>query len=320
MAGIVRTVAGAWGGRVEAGPDRATLAGARSRHTGGVIDDTELGAFLRSRREATSPADVGLPIGARRRTPGLRRAELATLAGISVDYLIRLEQGRDTNPSAQVVAALASALRLGEEDLAHLRHLVAVNASGALCPATVAPATAIRPTVQSLLTGLEPAPAFVINRLTDLLAWTSTYDRLARPVGMFDRPRPNLIRYTFTDERARTTYPDWDAIADEQVGNLQAAFRSEDAEGQALIAYLSEVAGTGFTDRWATRPVGRKRTGTKLIAHPEVGDVRVAFETLQLPDPDDQRLVVYLPGDVESARALDALAGRHPGNLRAVGD
>jgi transcriptional regulator with XRE-family HTH domain len=78
-----------------------------------VIDDIELGAFLRSRREATSPADVGLPIGPRRRTPGLRRAELATLAGISVDYLVRLEQGRDTNPSAQVVAALASALRLG---------------------------------------------------------------------------------------------------------------------------------------------------------------------------------------------------------------
>jgi transcriptional regulator with XRE-family HTH domain len=305
---------------VKAGPDRATLVGADSRHTGAVIDDIELGAFLRARREATSPADVGLPIGPRRRTPGLRRAELATLAGISVDYLIRLEQGRDTNPSAQVVAALASALRLGEEDLAHLRNLVAVNAHGALCPASVAPATAIRPTVQSLLTGLEPAPAFVINRLSDLLAWTSTYDRLVRPVGMFDGARANLLRYTFTDERAHTTYPDWDDIADEQVGNLQAAFRPEDAEGQALIAHLSEVAGPAFTDRWATRPVGRKRSGTELIVHPEVGEVRVAFETLQLPDPDDQRLVVYLPGDAASARALDALAGRHPGNLRAVGE
>ena len=262
-----------------------------------------------------------MPIGLRRRTPGLRRAELATLAGISVDYLVRLEQGRDTNPSAQVVAALASALRLGEEDLAHLRHLVAVNASGALCPATVAPATAIRPTVQALLTRPRAGagvrhqpphrPAGVDARPT-----TGWPDRSA----CLDGPRANLLRYTFTDERARTTYPDWDAIADEQVGNLQAAFRPEDAEGQALIAELSEVAGPAFTDRWATRPVGRKRTGTKLIVHPEVGEVRVAFETLQLPDPDDQRLVVYLPGDIESARALDALAGRHPGNLRAVGD
>ena len=262
--------------------------------------ETELGTFLRSRREATSPTDVGLTIGPRRRTPGLRRAELATLAGISVDYLVRLEQGRDTNPSAQVVAALASALRLGEEDLAHLRHLVAVNASGELCPATVAPATAIRPTVQALLTSLEPAPAFVVNRLTDLLAWTSTYDRLVRPVGMFDRPRANLITYTFTDERAHTTYPDWGAIADEQVGNLQAAFRPEDAQGQELITHLSEVGGPAFSDRWATRPVGRKRSGTKLLLHPEVGEVRMAFETLQLPDPDDQRLVVYLPGDIET--------------------
>lgn len=286
----------------------------------GTVIDTELGTFLRARREATSPTDVGLPIGPRRRTPGLRRAELATLAGISVDYLVRLEQGRDKNPSGQVVAALASALRLGEEDLAHLRHLVAVNASGELCPATVAPASAIRPTVHALLTGLEPAPAFVVNRLTDLLAWTSTYDRLVRPVGMFDRPRPNLIRYTFTDDRARTTYPDWGAIADEQVGNLQAAWRTGDPDGHALITYLSDAGGEEFTRRWATRPVGRKRSGTKRIVHPEVGDVRVAFETLQLPDPDDQRLVVYLPGDVESARALDALAGRHPGNLRAVGE
>jgi transcriptional regulator with XRE-family HTH domain len=284
-----------------------------------VIDDIELGAFLRARREATSPTDVGLPIGPRRRTPGLRRAELATLAGISVDYLVRLEQGRDTNPSAAVVAALASALRLGDEDLAHLRTLVAVNAHGALCPASVTPATVVRPTVQSLLTGLEPAPAFVINRLTDLLAWTPTYDRLMRPVGMFDGEGANLLRYVFADERARTTYPDWDAVADEQIGNLHAAFRPEDAAGHALIADLAEAAGPAFTDRWATRPAGRKRSGTTLIRHPEVGEVRVAFETLQLPDPDDQRLVVYLPGDVESARAVDALAGRQPGNLRAVG-
>jgi transcriptional regulator with XRE-family HTH domain len=284
-----------------------------------VLDD-ELASFLRARREATSPTEVGLPVGPRRRTPGLRRAELATLAGISVDYLIRLEQGRDTNPSAQVVAALASALRLGEEDMAHLRALVSVNASIELCPASVAAATTVRPTVQALLDGLEPAPAFVINRLTDLLAWTSTYDRLVRPVGMFDHPRPNLIRYTFTDERAPTTYPDWGAVADEQTGNLWAACPTQDGEGDELITHLTEVAGAAFTDRWAKRPVGRKRTGTKRLVHPEVGEVRVGFETLQLPDPDDQRLVVYLPGDAESARALDTLAGRHPGNLRAVGE
>ena len=219
------------------------------------------------------------------------------------------------------MAALASALRLGEEDLAHLRHLVAVNASGALCPATVAPATAIRPTVAG--PAHRPrAGAGVRHQPPRPTCW-----RGPRPTtGWPDRSaystarRPNLLRYTFTDERARTTYPDWDAIADEQVGNLQAAFRPEDAEGQALIAHLSEVAGAAFTDRWATRPVGRKRTGTKLMVHPEVGEVRVAFETLQLPDPRRPAAGRLPAGRHRDRPRLDALAGRHPGNLRAVGD
>ena len=281
--------------------------------------DTELGAFLRARREATSPADVGLPAGPRRRTPGLRRAELATLAGISVDYLIRIEQGRDRRPSAQVVAALADALRLGTEDRNHLRLLATINLGPELCPLTPAPARSVRPTVQALLDRLEPGPAFVLNRLAALLAWTTGYDRLARPLGVLDGDAPNLVRFTFADARARAAYPDWDAVADEQVGNLQAACRPDDDEALALVGALGAAAGRDFTDRWAARPVVRKRTGVKRIAHPEVGELRVAFETLQLPDADDQRLVVYLPADEATATALDVLAGRHPGGLRAVG-
>lgn len=278
----------------------------------------ELGRFLRSRREAVSPADVGLPIGPRRRTPGLRRAELATLAGISVDYLVRLEQGRDRNPSGQVLSALASALRLGEEDLTHLRHLAAFNASSELCPATVTAAQDVRPQVLLLLDRLEPAPAFVMNRLTDLLAWTATYERLVEPLGVLDAQRPSLVRYTFTDERAPSVYPDWPAVADEQVGNLMATGHTGDVEGRELVDDLS-AASAEFADRWTAQPVVRKRTGTKRLRHPEVGEVRVSFETLQLPDGDDQRLVVYLPADEASGAAFDVLAGLHPGNLRAVG-
>jgi transcriptional regulator with XRE-family HTH domain len=110
--------------------------------------DGELGAFLRSRREAVNPADVGLPVGPRRRTPGLRRAELATLAGVSIDYLIRLEQGRDTHPSAQVLAALGEALRLGEDDLEHLRVLAVISHGTDLCPAARAAARTVRPGVR----------------------------------------------------------------------------------------------------------------------------------------------------------------------------
>lgn len=278
----------------------------------------ELGQFLRSRREATSPASVGLPVGPRRRTPGLRRAELATLAGISVDYLVRLEQGRDRRPSAQVLMALADALRLGRDDRDHLRLLGTISLGPELCPALSATARSVRPTVQSMLDMLEPAPAFVLNRLSDLLAWTGGYERLAGPIGILDGDRPNLIRFTFADQRARVAYPDWDAVADEQVANVQHAYRPSDDEWAALLADLEGGSGPAFTDRWDARLVARKRTGVKRIVHPEVGEVRVAFETLDLPDDDEQRLVVYLPADDEAAAALDILNGRRPGGLHAV--
>lgn len=278
----------------------------------------ELGQFLRSRREATSPASVGLPVGPRRRTPGLRRAELATLAGISVDYLVRLEQGRDRRPSAQVLMALADALRLGRDDRDHLRLLGTISLGPELCPALSATARSVRPTVQTMLDMLEPAPAFVLNRLSDLLAWTGGYERLAGPIGILDGDRPNLVRFTFADRRARVAYPDWDAVADEQVANVQHAYRPSDDEWAALLADLEGGSGPAFTDRWDARLVARKRTGVKRIVHPEVGEVRVAFETLDLPDDDEQRLVVYLPADDEAAAALDILNGRRPGGLHAV--
>ncbi|MGH3908403.1 MAG: helix-turn-helix transcriptional regulator [Pseudonocardiaceae bacterium] len=160
-----------------------------------------------------SPAEVGLPERPRRRTPGLRRAELATLAGISIDYLIRLEQGRDTHPSTQVLAALAEALRLSDDDRDHLRNLAAISNGTELCPQARAAARAVRPTVRALLDQLEPSPAFVVNHLADLLAWTEGNERLARPLGILDGEEPNLLQFTFADERARAAYPDWDARA-----------------------------------------------------------------------------------------------------------
>jgi transcriptional regulator with XRE-family HTH domain len=282
------------------------------------VDDKELGRFIRSRREALSPTDVGLAVGARRRTPGLRRSEVATLAGISVDYLIRLEQGRDRRPSASVLAALADALRLSEDDRDHLRTMAMITHTVELCPSDVSPARVVRPNVQAMLDRLEPAPAFVLNRMADLLAWTSGYDALVRPIGVLDRTPANLLDFTFCDPRSRTAYPDWDAVADEQAGNLRVGCRPGDPEADQLIARLTAGGGAAFTERWTARPVSHKRTGTKRIVHPEVGELRVAFETMQLPDPDDQRLVVYLPADDATAAAFDRLAGRRPGALRAV--
>jgi transcriptional regulator with XRE-family HTH domain len=280
--------------------------------------DNELGAFIRNRREALAPEDVGLPRGERRRTPGLRRSELATVAGISVDYLIRLEQGKDTHPSPSVVIAIADALRLDDEDRMHLKRLGAMSMGAALCPTHVPPAQTVRPAVAAVLAALDPAPAIVINRLTDLLAWTDTYAALATPLGILDHDPPNLIRFTFGDRRARTVYPDWDRVAVEQVANLRAGAPG-DPEIDELVAELAGSAGDEFTRRWDARPVERKTTGTKRILHPDVGPLTIEFETMQLADRDDQRLVVYLPGDDATAAAFDELSGRRPGALHAVG-
>lgn len=278
--------------------------------------DGDLGAFIRSRREAVTPEQVGLPPGSRRRTPGLRRAELATLAGISVDYLIRLEQGRDRNPSAQVLAALADALHLGEDDRDHLR-VLSLCAQGDLCPTAPPPARQVRPAVRSILQRLEPAPALVLNVVSDVLAWNEPYARIGGPIGILDADVPNLVRFTFTDPRARGAYPRWEVVADEQVANLRAAGPPE-AHAEQFVAEMMSVP--EFAARWAARPVARKQTGTKALVHPEVGMLTLGFETMQLPDADDQRLVVYLPADDATAAALDRLEGRGPGLLRAVPD
>jgi transcriptional regulator with XRE-family HTH domain len=268
------------------------------------VKERELGEFLRARREALTPEQVGLPHSERRRTPGLRRAELATLANVSVDYLARIEQGRDTNPSAKVIAALADALRLTEADRGHLRLLVAAINSQALCPSEGPAAQHVRDTVRVILDRLQPTPAYVVNHLFDVLAWTETYEQLARPLGILDARRPNLIRYTFTDPRARTAYPDWSAVADAQVAELRARVCGPGSDVERLSAELAELAGAAFEHRWRRAFGTDARTGVHLLTHPEAGQLRLNYETLELPDPDRQRLVILLPATPETELAL----------------
>ncbi|TYP88128.1 helix-turn-helix transcriptional regulator [Blastococcus xanthinilyticus] len=278
----------------------------------------ELGNFLRSRREAVRPEDVGLAAGSRRRTPGLRRAELATLAGISVEYLVRLEQGRDTRPSVQVLAALATALRMDDADRDHLQQLATVSQGTELCTqGGVSAARHVRSPVRTLLDRLDPAPAVVVNHLLDVLAWNSAYDRLSRPLGLLDGEVPNLLWYTATDARAREAYPDWSEVLDEQVAFLH-GFRRGDPATDALAERISTVAGSTFSDRWKQRPLAQRRSRVTAIAHPDVGALRLVLEPLELTDGDYQRLVVHLPADTASAERLDRLAGRRPGALRSV--
>ena len=208
--------------------------------------------FLRARREQLQPGDVGLPDSGRRRTPGLRREEVATLAGVSIDYLVRLEQGRDTRPSPSVIAALADALRLDDEQRRQLYTLAMISQSAELCPAARPLARAVAPTVVALLEGLGTTPAFVVGPASDVLAWNDAWEWLVRPLGMLEGEVPNLARHVFLHPSARTVYPDWVAAADEQVSRLRAATTrwGDDHDFAALIDELRTAP--DFIERWST--------------------------------------------------------------------
>jgi transcriptional regulator with XRE-family HTH domain len=271
------------------------------------MGDNELGGFLRARREALVPARVGLPTGPRRRASGLRRSEVAALAGVSVEYVTRLEQGRDRHPSAAVLTALADALQLGTAERVHLHRLSKGAEPGFSCTGGAGPGRVVRPTVRTLLDRLEPAPAVLVNRLTEVLAHTAGYRRLMGPLGLFDDPAPNLARFVFTDPRAPAAYPDWADVADQQVARLKVGPFRADRHLAALADELTAAAGTAFSDRADTVPGLPAGTGVLRLAHPQAGPLRLAYETLELPADDDQLLLVHLPADDATAAALDRL-------------
>jgi transcriptional regulator with XRE-family HTH domain len=263
---------------------------------------TPLGDFLRSRRDTTRPDAVGLPGGLRRRAPGLRRSELAALAGISVEYLVRIEQGRDRNPSPAVVNALAGALRLDAAEREHLRHLTKIT-GGTCVGARAQPGREVRPGVWRLLAGLEPGIAVLSNRLGDLLAWTSGFEALGGRAGLLDGDRPNLTRFVFTDPRARDLFPDWDRVADEQAFALSCS--PADDVSAAFRSGLSAHAGDELTRRLRRHPLPARGTPLRW-ALPGAGELRWDRETLELPPADAQQLTVFLPAD----RATDEAVGR----------
>lgn len=283
------------------------------------VSENELGLFLRLRREAVTPAEVGLPTGPRRRTPGLRRAELATLAGVSVEYLTRLEQGRDRHPSSPVLIALSDALRLTPAQRVHLLGFAKAGDPNFNCRGASGPNRRIRPAVQAMLDQLEPAPAAVMNRLTEILAVTDGYRALFGPIGMLDDGLPgNYARYVLSDPRAREFYPDWEHKADKVVATLKQGPGRADPHVNALFDELAETLGSEFTDRLDTIPGLPDTNGVGRLEHPEAGSLRLAYETLHFSADDDQTLIVYLPADDATATALDRLVGRRPGGLRAV--
>jgi transcriptional regulator with XRE-family HTH domain len=275
---------------------------------------TPLGDFIRAKRDSIQPESLGLPVHGRRRSPGLRRLDLAARSGISVEYLTRIEQGRDRNPSVAVVNALADALSLDPAERDHLRYLAKIT--GGECSVHTRPAPPrrdVRPTVLETLRLLEPGIAVVTNRLGDILAHTSGYESVMSGTGLLAADAPNLTRYLFTDSRARTFFVDWDDVADEQVFDLWLAPSVENSEW--FTAELAPTAGPDFTRRLNGHVVPRRRA--LRLNHPSGCELRLLRETLELSS-DAQQLVVLLPADEVTAQAVDRLHRRSPVRLRAI--
>ncbi|MEU6512367.1 helix-turn-helix transcriptional regulator [Streptomyces sp. NPDC046942] len=267
--------------------------------------------FLTSRRARVTPEQAGLPdYGGPRRVKGLRRSEVAQLANISVEYYIRLERGNVQGVSDEVLHALASALHLDDVERTHLEALVkAANTSST--SATPAP-NDVRPQVVQLLDAMTDAAAFIRNARLDVLAANQLGHALYQPV--FDTPAepPNLARFVFTDPRARWFYRNWQTIAHDAAGSLraEAARAPSDTLLADLVAELT-TASEEFRRRWRAHEVEYYRTGQQDFHHPDVGDISLDYEALELPASPGLTIVAYTaaPGS-PAAGALAALRAR----------
>ncbi|MFC9243774.1 helix-turn-helix domain-containing protein [Streptomyces sp. NPDC057136] len=273
-----------------------------------------LADFLQARRGQLRPEDVGLQTyGERRRVPGLRREELAMLAGISAPYYARLEQGQSRNASREVLDALASALRLDESERAHLHALARAPKRGRA--ATRPPAERITPATSALLAAIEGTPAIVLGRRSDVLAWNSQGHGLFAGHLDPDSPntpgeRPNMARLVFLDAHTRDLYADWPAKARAVVGNLRltAGLYPDDPLLAGLIGELT-MRSQEFATMWADHRILACDVADYEMRHPLVGTLTVTQQTLQSPQGNGPALVVATaaPGS-PSATALTLLA------------
>ncbi|MBH1935704.1 helix-turn-helix domain-containing protein [Streptomyces sp. AV19] len=283
---------------------------------------TELGRYLRARRALITPGEVGLPAGAGlRRTPGLRREELAALAGVSVDYYTRLERGRETNPSAAVLDSLARALRLHGD--AHERlHDLAELASGRLPGPSRTDGDTVRPSVLRVLEAVRPLPAYVVSRHSDMLAANPAGRRLLP--GLWDWPpeQRNMTRYLFLHPVGRTLYRPWEETVAKSVAHLRAV-GGLDPDSPRLTALVGELVlkSPEFARLWNRYDVKERVGGTKPFAHPKLGDMTLTYEVMLLARTGGQRLVVYSapeggPDEAAMLRLDPAGARRIPGGQR----
>jgi transcriptional regulator with XRE-family HTH domain len=273
-------------------------------HRGDPSSGSELGDFLRARRAALDPHRAGLPDDGRpRRVPGLRREELAQLAHVSIDYVVRLEQGRTRRVSRPVLDALADALRLAPDERAYL-FTVADVAQAA--PARQPAEQQVDQKLRQLLDGMHDIPAMVLSRRQDVLAWNSAAAAVLTDFGALPPDERNLIRLTFLNDAYRSLYADWPRNARECVAvlRMEAGLHPEDPALAALVGELS-VRDPDFRTWWASHSVRGPRQLTKTYHHPVVGTLTLDVQQLSVATQPDQLLVALTPPpDSPSQEAL----------------
>lgn len=271
----------------------------------------ELGDFLRSRRAALTPEEAGIPTWGQRRVPGLRREELAQLAGISINYYTRLEQGLSSNASDAIIESLARAMQLADAERAHLYALARPgSAKRRRAPRAEAPSEGAR----RLLESMPDVPAVLLGRRNDILAWNRLGHALLAGHLDIEAPtksdsRPNQLRLLFLDPHTRDLYRSWADEAALAVASLRytAAQFPEDRLLAELVGDLS-IRSPEFARLWARHDVKLCSSGTKLLHHPVIGDLELHYEVLHLPDSNGQRILTHTasPGS-SSADALQLL-------------
>lgn len=263
------------------------------------MDENSLGEFLRARRGQVGPEAVGIVSTGTRRVPGLRREEVATIAGVSIDYYVRLEQGRERSPSAQVLDSLGRALQLDDDARLHLYRIAGLRPS----PLLATTAERVDPQLLRLLEMWPDNPAIVLGRAYDVLAG----NRLA--YALFDgfRQGPNLLMKIFLDPAARSFYPGWDRVATYTVAGfriLQGMFPSDPRIAEVLRTMLAESP--EFAEIWERHDARGKRLESKTFDHPDVGELTLSMNAFDVKSAPGQELIVYHaePGSTSA----DALA------------
>ncbi len=270
----------------------------------------ELGEFLRSRRAQVDPRDVGLPPGGARRTPGLRREEVALLSGVSHTWYTWLEQGRDIHPSRQVVDALARTLRMSPAE-----HGYVLRLTGHAGPAPADAAGGMPGHVQRLLDALGPSPAYAITADWSIAGWNRAYERFYPGVAAVPAAERNLLRLVFTDPAVRALLADWPTDSRRFLAQFRAEVgpRLADPAVVGLVSRLEE-ASPAFRAGWASHDVDRFSAAERRFEHPEVGTLLLEHHQLTPADAPGLQVVVYTAAaGSRTADRLAALAGQTAG-------